>query len=198
VLRLAGCLQGFTAWVSLGRPVEHRDCAAGLRWSPPGRLSPPRGRRSEMPGPRSVAGPIPAVDDSATPSRKLEGCGATPECRSAAAAKGVHPSRAGLGLLPGGGAEPEPVVSQCRQCSPARASGAPRLAGCQASLPVSHCGLTRSVTIAVPTSDVLCLFWSVICAAGPVTVVSTAVGVAGPARELQAQVCRNLLACTSK
>ena len=37
-----------------------------------------------------------------------EGCGAT----NAGAAEGVHPSRAGLELLPGVGAEPEPDVLQ--------------------------------------------------------------------------------------
>ena len=66
-----------------------------------------------------------------------EGCGAT----NAETAEGVDPSRAGLGLLPGVGAGPEPDV--LREC-------------------LDWLVLTTPVSVAVPTSDALCLFsgWS--------------------------------------
>ncbi len=81
---------------------------------------------------------------------------------------GVHPSLAGLGLLPGIGAGPEPDVLQAR---------------------LDWQVVSTPVSVAVPTSDALCLFLKVI-SAGPVA--STPVSVAGPAGELQVQVCRDL------
>ena len=84
---------------------------------------------------------------------------------------GVHPSRAGLGLLPGIGAGPEPDVLQAR---------------------LDWQVVTTPVSVAVPTSLFLKVISAGQVASTPVSVagpaVSTAVSVAGPACGLQVQV----------
>ncbi len=79
---------------------------------------------------------------------------------------GVHPSRAGLGLLPGIGAGPKPDVLWERLDWPV---------------------LTTPVSVAVSTSDALCLFLRVI-SAGPVA--STPVSVDGLTGELSSSSLR--------
>ncbi len=104
---------------------------------------------------REYRGPCGRASESLRPWVVVEGCGAA----NAEAPVGVHPSRAGLGLLPGIGAGPEPDVLWEHLDWPV---------------------LTTPVSVAVPTSDALCLFLRVI-SAGPVA--STPVSVDGPAGE---------------
>jgi hypothetical protein len=115
---------------------------------------------------RECRGPCGRASESLRPWVVAKGCGAA----NAEAAEGVHPSRVGLGLLPGVGAGPEPDVLQARLDWP----------------------VSTLVSVAVPTSDALRLFLKVI-SAGPAA--SIPVSIAGPSGELQIQAlgcCRRL------
>ncbi len=114
---------------------------------------------------RECRGPCGRASESHRPWVVAEGCGAA----NAEAPVGVHPRRAGLGLLQGLGAGPEPDVLQARLDWPV---------------------VSTPVSVAVPTSNALCLFLKVI-SAGPVAY--TPVSVAGPAGELRVQVLPRLV-----